>query len=310
MTNVLPLFQYPTTIAWVDDDEIFLQSIDLIFQGNKKIFSNPNECIAYFNVNKPFSQIAFLHGESNNESYDSLEHAPVDFDVTELAGLHNHAERFQEISVLICDHNMPEMTGLNLCCKLRDFPVKKILLTGEMQNEEAVQAFNTGLIERFIHKYNLNLPTEIPKYITDLTRQYFSELTRPILLHLEADRVLPLSDPAFIAFFDKWCDDNNIKEFYLIDKQGSFLTTNDKNGMHYFVIHTDWSLNNFAKFYSDNAEVKSLIQLVETRSKIPFFGYKKDAWQVNHSEWAKYFYVPDILEGREKYYWKVIEVDF
>jgi len=307
MTNLLPLFQYPTTTLWIDDDELFLQTIDKSFPGNKKMFSNPGECCAFFSTQQPFSRVAFLHGEYNNESYYSLEHAPVDFDVTEIARLYNYPERFKEISVVVCDHNMPEMTGLELFGKLHETPVKKILLTGEMQNEEAVRAFNDGLIDRFIKKtYDLNLFEEISKYIKALERQYFCELTKPLLLHLEAGHVLPLSDVAFVSFFDKWCEENKISEFYLIDKQGSFFVINEQNETSYFVVHTEQSLNNFSKFYANNHEINELVQYVIKRNKIPFFGYKKDAWQVSHSDWSKYFYTPNIFEGREKYYWFIV----
>jgi len=304
MSNILPLFQYPTTTAWIDDDELFLQTINKTFQGNKKTFSNPSECYIFLSTHRPFSGITFLHSEYNNESYDSLDHAPVDFDVTEVAKLYKYPARFNEISVLVCDNNMPEMTGLELFGKLQEIPVKKILLTGEMRNEEAVKAFNDGLIDRFIKKHDLNF--EILKYIKTLERQYFCELTKPLLLHLEADHVLPLSDAAFVSFFDKWCKENKISEFYLIDKQGSFFIINEQNEKRYFVVHTERSLNDFSKFYADNDEIKTDIQHVIKRDKIPFFGYKKDAWQVRHSEWNKYFHTPNIFEGREKYYWTVL----
>lgn len=305
-SSVLPLFQYPTTTVWVDDDALFLQTIDASFQGNKKIFTLPGDCDSFFNTPHLFSKITFLHGEYGNENYHSLEHAPVDFDVTEIAKLCDQPERFQEVSVLVCDHNMPEMTGLELCSKLQKFPVKKFLLTGNMQNVEAVKAFNDRLIDKFIHKYDPSLFSEIPKHIKILERQYFCEITRPLLLHLEVDHVLPLSDAAFVSFFNQWCEDNKIYEFYLIDKWGSFLTIDLQNEIRYFVIHTERSLDDFVKFYSNNAEVEALIRCVIDRNKIPFFGYKKDAWQVSHSEWNKYFYTPYVFNGRERYYWTVL----
>jgi len=68
---------------------------------------------------------------------------------------------------------MPNMTGLDLCYKLQDFPFKKILLTGEMQHEEAVKAFNAGLIDRFIRKYDPDLFSVLKTHIKILERQYF-----------------------------------------------------------------------------------------------------------------------------------------
>lgn len=309
MVKFLPLFQYPTTIVWVDDDKLFLQTAKLTFKDNntQRMFSSPTDCTDFFKTyQSPLSHIAFLQGEHNDESYGLLEHAPVDFDVTSIVKLRDYPERLTEISLLICDYNMPKMNGLELCGQLRKFPFKKILLTGEAENKDAVRAFNDGMIDRFIRKDSLDLPEELQSYTKTLIRQYFCEQTNVLLSHLEVDYSLPLSDPVFVSFFDAWCEKNKIVEFYLIDKQGSFLVVNEQKETRYFVVHTDRSLDRGVQLYSDNPQGTSFIQSVKNRSKIPFFGYGKEAWQVDYINWGSYFYTPKVFDGRERYYWAVV----
>lgn len=307
MNSILPLFQYPTTVVWLDDDELFLETIKLTIKDSSKhkMFTQPQACEAYFaNLKNPISKTIFLHGEHDHENYDLLEHAPVDFDVTKIANLFNHPERHDEPSILVCDYNLPQTNGLEICKKLgKQQSLKKILLTGQAENQDAVTAFNNGLIDRFLRKDSQNLLNEVKGFLKVLMRQYFCDITKPLLSHLEADAVIPLSDPAFIVFFDNWCESNKIQEFYLIDKQGSFLAIDQAGKQHYFVTHTDKSLDKLINIYADNAASKALLQEVVQRTKIPFFGYGKQAWQFETNSWQQCFYSPNVFMGREKYYW-------
>ena len=121
--------------------------------------------------------------------------------------------------------------------------------------------------------------------------------------HLETDNLLPISDPDFVGFFMEWCSINRIREYFIIDHNGNFLTIDENGKAQFFIVHTERTLNNFVDLNADTVESKLLIEAAKTREKIPFFGEKKESWEVEHSEWHKCFYTPNILKGREKYYW-------
>ena len=304
--NHLPLFQYPINVGWVDDDPLFLKVAESVFKGQKqKFFPSSGSCLDFFMsyAHSP-TQIPFLRGVREDENYDCLGHAPVDFNVTNIAKLKNYSNLSKEIGVLICDYSMPEINGLELAEKLSIFPVKKILLTGVAPDLEIISAFNKNLIDKFICKGSPSLRNEIQMYVKILTWKYFSDLTIPLLAHLEADFSLPLSDPIFINFFNAWCDKNKISEFYLIDKDGSFLTIDENGKTRYLIVHTDRSITRFNRIYSENIELQLLTNSIP--GKIPFFGYGKEAWQVPLKNWNKHFYNAEILLGREKYYWTIV----
>jgi len=308
-----PVFQYPTLTVWLDDDGLFLDTAQLAFQKHPdkhKFFDNPKKCLDFLTNYKnknPQIQKKFIHGDRNNEQYGSLKHAPTDFDVTKIAEIRNNAARLQEVSVLVIDNNMPIIKGLDICYKLKEFPFKKILLTGETKDEDVISSFNNKIIDYFFRKDTPNLFANIQTYINQLEQQYFQEQTAHILAHLETDNTLPLSDEEFAVFFEGIKERMQIKEFYLIDRNGSFLLVDKQDNKYFLVIHTERSLSEFCRFHSGIYETEKLVQATMQRDKIPFFGLGKEAENVDPKYWDKYFYKPDMIETkREKYYWVII----
>ncbi len=169
-----------------------------------------------------------------------------------------------------------------------------------------MQTFNDGIIHCHIRKDDPQLSNSLLLYVDNLIRQYFNEISKPLLAHLQADYQLPQSDPTFIDFLHQWRNENQIKEYYLIDKNGSLLVINNNNEHYYFIVHTDRTLNAFTELYHDAIEVSHFVSIVKQRHKIYFFGAGKDAWDFNSEEWGRYFHSPHLLHGRESYYWVVI----
>jgi len=199
------------------------------------------------------------------------------------------------------------MTGIELCRALRHLKTKKILLTGDANHKQAVAAFNEGLIDCFIRKDESDLVASLQDHIARLRVKYFNDISIALLNHLQADYLLPQSDPDFIKFFNNWCASNTIKEYYIIDKNGNYLVKNTKNQQFYFVIHTDRTLKIFTDLHSEDDAVLPLVQSVKERSCIPFFGYAKEAWNYDPADWPQYFYQATGFAGRETCYWAVID---
>ncbi len=307
----LPLISFPITIAIVDDDSLMLDSLTELLKNNYALikFQEPNKCANFFENYKPLSiNLKLLQGCNELENYNISGHLPADIDFSELAKFRENKERLNEMGVLIVDYNMPGMTGIELCRKLQALPIKKILLTGEPSEKLAISAFNEGIINCYIRKDSPTIASDIKGYLESLTKEYLSNITLHLLKHLEADCLLPISDPLFINFFINWCSENNICEYYIIDQNSTFLLI-DKNGKRsYFVTNTDRTLKNLIDMHEDNNEASALLTIIKSKKKIPFFGEDKESWDIDIKDWEKYLYVPTILEGREKYYWGVLSL--
>lgn len=304
----LPLFSYPTTVAWVDDDPCFIATVpQLLEEISTKTFSNPYACIEFFQEYQPFLQgINFRCSYKEADRYEMLNHLPVDLNANALHELPLMNARYNEVSILVTDYNMPGINGLDLCSKLQNQPMKKILLTGVADYQKAVEAFNAGLIDCFIQKENPNIINEVLFHIKRLSKVYLIAQSNALKSHLEIEHSLHLSDPAFIKFFKNLCNEHSIKEYYLIDRLGTFLLIDANGNKKYFVIHTERTLDDFIELYECDTESISFTQPVKLREKIPFFGVGKEAWQFESLEWDGNFYSPTIFEGSQKYYWTMM----
>lgn len=60
--------------------------------------------------------------------------------------------RYQMVQTCVVDYAMPGTDGLKVLNALLDWPGSRILLTGQADEQIAVQAFNNGLIDQFIGK--------------------------------------------------------------------------------------------------------------------------------------------------------------
>jgi len=306
----MPLFSYPTTIVGVDDSAIFLKALKQLWGNNVTFlpFESPMTCLNFIDNYQPIlANIEFMQDNTEAENYDLLNHLPLDLNVHGLKNLRENPLRHQEISVLITDYNMPAMDGISLCRKLKSTPFKKILLTGEADHRQAVEAFNEGIIDGYLRKDSPNLVDEIISQTQKLQTRYLIESTKLLAQNLETRNPLHFSDPKFISFFKQWCEDHFIREYYLLDKLGIFLLINQLNKKFYFIVHTEKTLHSFIELYQDDEEIKHYMQSVKAYEKIPYFGEGLEGWELAFDQWHGCFYTPNVLQGREIYYWAVAE---
>lgn len=306
----MPLFFYQTTLVWVDDDAFFIKVIADTFKREylTKIFFSPKSFLDFFNTYEATVESAcFLRSSNGDDDYEVNHRLPVEMDFQRIIDLYQNKNRIHDISVIIVDFKMPGLTGLELMQQIKSSAVKRILLTGEAEDQLAITAFNDNSIDRFVRKGDCNFSSSLNLYIRQVTTQYFCDLTKPLLTHLEAEYRLPQSDPVFIDFFDKWVCINNIVEYFVFDKNGSMLAVDQQGKLFYFVIHTEHSLEAFCELHNADKTVKLFINAIQKRHKIPFFGLFREAWEFEPPQWADHFYSPEILRGREQYYWRVVE---
>jgi CheY-like chemotaxis protein len=311
----IPFFRFPTTVVCIDDDLEFLKALTLKLgkEYNIKTFSDPQEALKFLNSKEssPISQMTFIKSVNEHELYNSIHHLPVDFDINEVVKLSNQKNRTDEVAVILLDQNMPGMKGTELCTKLENKELKKILLTGELDHAEAVKAFNDKLIDCFVQKTANNqfLLENLKTYIDIQEEKYFIEKSAHLHNYLLAERALPLSDRAFIDLFHRWCEHHNIKEYYLVDKNGNFLLIDQDGKQFFFIIHTDHSLNTFIEPYEDDDDLTKFIQSIKDRELMPFFGVGIDPDKVRPANWSKCLYNPQVIHGstnKIKFYWQCV----
>ncbi|MCC2624782.1 MAG: Response regulator receiver [Burkholderiales bacterium] len=310
----LPLFYFPTTIVCVDDNALMLKTLDTLIHSNikqhqVKKFDNSGGALDFLKNNASgISNIQFLRSFVEHEYCDLTNHSPVDLEISKFSELAENSNKVNEISLLIVDYEMPGLNGIELCQQLKDISAKKILLTAHGDYQKALNAFNNKLVDRFVVKGQNDTQDNLVAYIKSLTHEYFDDITAKLQAHLKVSGNLAVFDEIFIKFFNDLVLREQIKEYYLIDKNGSFLLINSLGQHSYLLVHTDSSLDYFVEIYNEEPDAEKYVKQVEGRGLIPCFGPDIYPEKINMQEWGKYFCKPQILKGAHAaYYWNIVK---
>ena len=305
----LPLFYYPTTCTCIDDDETLLRSLEISLGHEIVIqtFCEPEAFIKYIqNYTSLLSKNHFIECDKNDECYGTLKQSAVQIDISSIIEISRNPDRHHDISTMIIDYHMPKMNGFVLSDACDHLNVDKILLSGETTEDKVITGFNEKKIQRFAKKSDVNLRAVLKNFLAESTRRFFQEKTAALLMMLETENQMPFSDPVFIDFFNQYRIDNEIQEYYLIDKNGSLLVIDSNKRKSVFIIHTDRSLDAWLATYEPDVDSSLKTSIIE-REKIPFFGLEKEAWNIDSETWPLYFYPAHIIDGRERYYFSCVD---
>ncbi len=151
--TILPCCLFPTTFVIVDDDETFLNSLELslcVAGITVQAFVEPKNALAFINSQQTLDLDDYYTTRVDISDNHSVYDTQADLSAI-LKQLHN-TERTKRLSVVISDYHMPQINGLQLCTEIKSPSLKKVLLTSVASDYMAVSAFNDGTIDQFIEK--------------------------------------------------------------------------------------------------------------------------------------------------------------
>lgn len=301
---------YPTTIAAIDDDADFLKTIKQhLALPNCILFTSPETAINSLIDQTPFERIR-LRLLNSITNFDDTNTTPEYYTLSiNLRDLHKEIytlKRFQDVSVLIVDYHMGEINGIDLCQKLFHHPAKKILLTGGADKEKvAIEAFNKGIIHRFINKSDANFPLQLKQTINVLKEAYFRDLTKIILPNMPPAANI-LENSAYINFIRNLQNQINAEEYYLLDISGSMIFLDAQGTPTWFIVKNESELDDYEKIALDSDVKNTLINEIKHRKKIPFF-FSDEDYQQPAQNWDKYLYKANPLPGIAGCYYALIK---
>lgn len=296
-TNLLCFF--PTSIAIVDDSKSFLAMANMKLPQQQlcQFYSNPTEALQQINASEKSSEQ--LNRVLKNLLADKTIELETDFDHdtnilinVDLSQLHKeifNAQRFNRISVVLVDYSMEPINGIEFCRNLQDKAIKKIMITAKAGYQLAIQAFNEGLIDKFILKDTPNLFGEINSSITTAQSDYFKSI-------YGADGVLgfifrnELSICNNLQYQQLLSSINNTiapVEYYRLDNSGSILFLNKQAHATWLAVKTVEELDKLHSIAADNHAPKNILTLLQKKQAMPIFLSQED-YITSAADWIMY----------------------
>ncbi|CEK11768.1 response regulator [Legionella hackeliae] len=271
----IPTCYFPSTALFIDDSRDFL--LNFVLQLDEglayRVFDSPFDALDY--IHKKNCELVMLSQRCLSE-YTEANNCPLTNHTINLNLSAIHAEiynprRFSEISVVVVDYAMPGMDGIEFCRKIGNTNIKKILLTGQADEKLAIEAFNEGLIHRFIQKSDPHAAELITRSIYDLQLQYFQSMSDMIVRMLSVTSPSCLHDNKFAEFFRQLRLEKGIVEYYLADNSGSFLLLDDDANASFLIVKNEADMRLHYDLALDNGASEDVLDQLAGAEKIPCF---------------------------------------
>ena len=306
---------HPTTIVLIDDDKVFLNTMNLHLGRDIpcRTFTDPKQAL-HFLKDKYKADLYTERCTSHHLDDLPLQHS-IQVDITPIRNEIYNKRRHAQISVIVADQMMPGLTGLELCENLVDAQFKKILLTGKTKEMDVIDGFNHHIIDKYISKKSDDLKNIIKKSIQELQQAYFDDLSSIILNSLIKDPKYHsdscLSDAKFLAFFNKLIKEHEIVEYYLIDEDGSFLLADKEGKLSILVVKGEESVLS-AYEIAKEAKHRPSNQILEKlkNKELVLHLHSRENLRLEPENWEKkqLLHPANILAGsKENYYWAHIK---
>jgi len=303
---------YPTTVVAIDDDQGFLTAIGRHLEISKhNLYTSPLLAIQNINKSDPYDRIKSRLLHPNRALHEISDTMNENYSVTiNPHRLHEEIyspERFNDISILIVDYHMGDINGIDVCRKLADHPAKKILLTGATDKEKiAIEAFNQGIIHRFISKADRDISLQLSRTIAMLKDNYFRDLTYRLMPHLPDSNAAVLNNLAYVNLVKSLQLQLSASEYYLFDISGSVLFFSDDGTPSWLLVKNEDELRQYEEIARNSDGADKTVQSIENRELMPFFLSENDFAQPA-SNWGEYLYPATSLAGADGCYYSLIQ---
>jgi CheY-like chemotaxis protein len=308
--EIQPFF-FPTTVAFVDDSGDFLANLSLQLDPLLafRLFQSPIDALATLNSSgiqsSPSVKSLFSLYEGRDE-FD-LRRQIVDVDLDMIHREIHDDKRFDQISVVVIDYDMPQMNGVEFCRQLKNPLVRRILLTGKADERVAVEAFNEGLIDRFIRKQEPNAIDSLNQVIREMQPHYFSQIGRMLAGALAIGLYRFLKDPRFAECFNKLSDQLNIVEYYLSCAPGGMLMLDATGTSYLLLVQNEEQFRATHEIAYDQQAPDELLKTLRSGDAMPYFWKTQGNYSSIYEDWRGCLHPATKIQGDEWYAYTVVE---
>jgi CheY-like chemotaxis protein len=311
MTISLPVYQHPTTVVLVDDSASFIASVEYQLNPNLavKTFQDAHEALGWLG--------SLYHADDGkclpirvgyDEQTFSFERRTIALDVDQVYRIVLDAERFNTAAVVVVDYAMSVINGLDFCRALRGLPCKKILFTGEANEMIAVEAFNQGLIDRYLKKSDPSAMDRLESEIAVLEREYFIEKSGTLKDLLVQHTYSFVSDEVLVKLVDTLIARHGFVEYYLFPDPAGILFFDADGKPTLMVVETRAGLISHLETAQDYSAPPELRAALRDAQVVPFFWKSGGMYTEKSINWEQFCLPAQVCTGRENYYWALFDL--
>lgn len=296
-------YYYPTQVVMIDDNKSFLNAFCFELEETQpyRLFGFADEALAYIQSDN-IEAARSSHILKN--AYQSSAHKNKSSQVlSEILNFLSYKKRFNELSVLIVDYYMPTMNGVVFCEQVKQHPAKKIILTGHGDEKIAVDAFNDGLIHRYILKSQYDVAEQVINTINELQHQYFSHHVDVVKESLKD--VCFILDTVFIKYFNEITNKQHIVEYYLVPSIG-YLMLDKKGNFYLLLVQTNDDVNTHYEVASDQGASSEFLDALTAKTKISYFP-TEDGLYRQGADMKNCLFPATKVDGEIPYYCAIVE---
>lgn len=303
MTMIQP-FAFPTTVGFVDDSADFLANLSLQLDERLafRFFSSAEDALKTINdaaCQVPSTDRFLYRYPDRFEQSDSEEVIAMRVDA--IRQQVRNARRFECTSVLVVDYDMPGLNGLEVCRRIEDPAIKKIVLTGKADEHLAVKGFNEGIIDRFIRKQDPQAVAALNEAIDEMKDAYLRHRQRTVVEALALSEYRFLQDPAFAAKACEIFREAGIVEHYLSVRPGGLFMLDSAGTPYLLMVYPEDALRATREIAAElNAPPEFLLELDQNRG-IPYFWEADGLAPSDWASWREYMHPPTAIQGQETY---------
>lgn len=304
---ILP-FHFPTTTMFVDDHEEYLEVVPLLLDPmlHVRTYSSPRRALAALgtSASRPVPGGGWLYRWKDQPS---RRQELVALDVDTIHRIAYDPERFAEVSVVVVDHVMPEMDGVAFCQRLDNPQIGKILLTGRADDAVAIEAFNAGIIDRFIRKNDPHAIQRLAAAIRELQHRYFERAGAFVAETLALGDFGFLRDPAFRRAFASMTADFQPTESYVHCNPTGLLLLDAMGRGRFLLVQTDEDLRAHYEIAEELGAPQGVLAALRDGEAVPWFGSKDGYYTPTLVDPEACLFPATAVKGDRWYYYSLID---
>lgn len=305
----IPPFYFPTTVFFVDDSIDFLSNLSLRLPPNLafQLYDSPANALKVLNSDSnPTSLIERFFSRYHHTEDLPLTHHVIDVNLDKIHREVYNEFRFEQVSVVVVDFDMPGIDGLDFCRNIHNPNLKKVLLTGKADEKTAIQAFNEGLIDRFILKQDKDVIDILNRAIFELQREFFSQSKRMLADALSIGKHSFLRDPIFAKKFVEICDKLQTVEFYLCSEPDGMLMLDAEGASSLLLIPNEDALHGQYEIAYEQGAPQELLDVLKSNQVVPYFWQTGGHYVPECHDWRRFLFPATEFKGNKWYCYTIV----